>query len=180
MAEFAELMKQERRMCGSISCDNCILPRGSDEMCIWEDAPARLTDEVIAEIEAKTMKWAAENPEVRYPTWREWQQDHFPDAANIMHPCAFMRISDVHCCDFSTPNRCRNCANQPIPAEIAEKLGVKPIPIKPQQSIVDEYEHTKNRAYNLNHYLNWLNDVVPEVFEKALRDFSGMPGYTRE
>ena len=32
MAEFAELMKQARRMCGSISCDNCILPRGSDEM----------------------------------------------------------------------------------------------------------------------------------------------------
>ena len=61
MAEFAELMKQARRMCGSISCDNCILPRSSDEMCIWEDAPARLTDEVIAEIEAKTLKWAAEN-----------------------------------------------------------------------------------------------------------------------
>lgn len=53
MAEFVEVMKQARRMCGSISCDNCILPRGSDEMCIWEDAPSMFTDEVIAEIEAK-------------------------------------------------------------------------------------------------------------------------------
>ena len=181
MAEFMEVMRTARRMC--IEMDECeVYPLydGFNECCLLSDGPLCHMDSDFARYEADIMKWAAENPEVRYPTWREWQQDHFPDAANIMHPCAFMRISDVHCCDFSTPNRCRNCANQPIPAEIAEKLGVKPIPIKPQQSIVDEYEHTKNRAYNLNHYLNWLNDVVPEVFEKALRDFSGMPGYTRE
>lgn len=71
MAEFSEVMKHARRMCESISCDNCMLPRTSDEMCTWEDAPSMFTDEVIAEIEAKTLKWAAENPEVRYPTWLE-------------------------------------------------------------------------------------------------------------
>lgn len=126
MAKFFEVMKQARRMCGSISCDNCILPRGSDEMCIWEDAPARLTDEVIAEIEAKTLKWAAENPEVRYPTWREWQQANFPNNSSPIHPCEFMRRSDMYCFNFLGLGGCGACANQPIPADIAEKLGIKP------------------------------------------------------
>lgn len=123
MAEFSEVMKQARRMCGSISCDNCILPRGSDEMCIWEDAPARLTDEVIAEIESKTLQWAAENPEVRYPTWCEWQQDHFRDAESMVRPCAYISYTDAHCRDYEG---CGACANQPIPANVAKKLGIKP------------------------------------------------------
>lgn len=123
MAEFVEVMKQARRMCGSISCDNCILPRGSDEMCIWEDAPAMFTDEVIAEIEAKTLKWAAENPEVRYPTWREWQQENFSEANVPMCPCSFIGTANANCVVQSS---CAKCSNQPIPADIAERLGVKP------------------------------------------------------
>lgn len=122
MAEFFDVMKQARRMCGSNSCDNCILPRGSDEMCIWEDAPSMFTDEVIAEIEAKTMKWAAEHPEVHYPTWREWQQDHFRDAESMVRPCMYISYTDAHCRDYEG---CGACANQPIPADIAEKLGIK-------------------------------------------------------
>lgn len=129
MVGFVEVMKQARRMCGSISCDNCILPRGSDEMCIWEDAPARLTDEVIAEIEAKTLQWAAEqleHPESRYPTWREWQQANFPNNSGPIYPCGFMQRSDMYCLNFLGLGGCGACANQPIPAEIAEKLGIKP------------------------------------------------------
>lgn len=126
MAEFVEVMKMAKRMCGSISCDNCILPRGSDEMCIWEDAPSMFTDEVIAEIEAKALKWAAENPEVRYPTWREWQQANFPNNSSPIHPCAFIRRSDAHCTDYIGKNSCYDCSNQHIPAEIAERLGIKP------------------------------------------------------
>ena len=87
MAEFFDVMKQVRRMCASISCNNCILPRWSDEMCIWEDAPWGFTDEVIAEIEAKTLKWDAEHPELRYPTWQEWNDLNFPD---YITPCGFM------------------------------------------------------------------------------------------
>ena len=129
MAEFFEVMKQAARMCGSISCDNCILPRGSDEMCVWEDAPARLTDEVIAEIEAKTMKWAAEHPEVRYPTWQEWHSTNFPDFEDYITPCNFMPMQEVEalmgkrCADL----RCCQCIKLPIPADVARKLGIKPI-----------------------------------------------------
>ena len=127
MAEFSEVMKQIRRMCWSISCNNCILPRRSDEMCILEDAPAKITDEEIAEIEAKALKWASEHPEVRYPTWREWQQEHFRDGANMIHPCEFMSKADAHCFDYMGTHGCRDCANQPIPAYIAKKLGIQPI-----------------------------------------------------
>lgn len=123
MAEFVEIMKQAGRICRSVSCDNCIFPRNSyDETCIWEDAP-RLTDEAIAEIEAKTMKWAAENPEVRYPTWREWSDKQFPDADESMKTCAFISKERANCAAQKT---CSDCRNQTIPADIAEKLGIKP------------------------------------------------------
>ena len=129
MAEFFEVMKQTRRMCASVSCNNCILPRHSDEMCILEDAPVKLTDEEIAEIEAKTMKWAAENPEVRYPTWQEWNDLNFPDSDDYNTPCGFMPKKKVEalmgkkCINLS----CSQCIKSPIPADIAEKLGIQPI-----------------------------------------------------
>ena len=122
MAEFVEVMKQAGRICRSVSCDNCIFSRNYDETCIWEDAPARLTDEAIAEIEAKTMKWAAENPEVRYPTWREWSDKQFPDADENMRTCAFISKERANCAAQKT---CSDCRNQTIPADIAEKLGIK-------------------------------------------------------
>lgn len=122
MAEFVEVMKQAGRICRSVSCDNCIFSRNYDETCIWEDAPAMLTDEAIAEIEAKTMKWAAENPEVRYPTWREWSDKQFPDADENMRTCAFISKERANCAAQKT---CSDCRNQTIPADIAEKLGIK-------------------------------------------------------
>ena len=128
MAEFFEVIKQIRRMFWSASCNNCILPRRSDEMCILEDAPAKLTDEEIADIEAKTMKWAAEHPEVRYPTWQEWYSTNFPYFEDYITPCNFMPMQEVEalmgkrCADL----RCCQCIKLPITADIAKKLGIKP------------------------------------------------------
>lgn len=72
-------------------------------------------------------KWAAENPEVRYPTWREWQQANFPNNSSPIHPCEFMRRSDMYCFNFLGLGGCGACANQPIPANVAKKLGIQPI-----------------------------------------------------
>jgi hypothetical protein len=61
-------------------------------------------------------------PELVYPTWEEWQKEKFPDASSSMHPCCFgpcERFDDGS-------NDCGNCMERPIPADIAEKLGVKP------------------------------------------------------
>lgn len=70
--------------------------------------------------------WAAEHPEPRYPTWREWQISTFKGATCRVQPCAFVSSDDLECGD------CSNCRDRPIPADIAEKLGIKPItPEKP-------------------------------------------------
>ena len=126
MVGFVEVMRTARRMCRSNSCDNCILHRCSDEMCIWENIPARITDEVIAEMEAKILQWAAEHPnpsEPKHPTWREWQQANFPNKSSTIRTCEYISYTDAHCSDYKD---CGDCANQPIPADIAEKLGIKP------------------------------------------------------
>lgn len=67
--------------------------------------------------------WAAEHPAPRYPTWTEWQQKMFPDASEVMVPCSFASVDKFGCDGFL----CEECREQPIPADIAEKLGIKPI-----------------------------------------------------
>lgn len=124
MAEFFEVMKQARRMCHSISCDICTLPEVYEGMCVWNSKPLEFTDEIIAKIESKTLQWAAEHPEPKYPTWREWQRDHFRDAERTMRPCMYISFTDAHCGDYKD---CADCANQPISADIARKLGIQPI-----------------------------------------------------
>ena len=68
--------------------------------------------------------WAAEHPAPRYPTWWEWQHSMFPNAGDNMHPCSFLSHAECKCNGWSTCDECRGC---PIPADIAEKLGIKPI-----------------------------------------------------
>ena len=58
-----------------------------------------------------------------YPTWREWQQANFPNKSGTIRPCEYISYTDAHCDDYKY---CGDCANQPIPADIAEKLGIKP------------------------------------------------------
>ena len=67
--------------------------------------------------------WAAEHPAPRYPTWTEWQQKMFPDASEKMEPCSFASVDKCGCAGLL----CEECREQPIPADIAEKLGIKPI-----------------------------------------------------
>ena len=67
--------------------------------------------------------WAKEHPEPRYPTWAEWQHSMFPDASVKMMPCSFTSNDKLGCRGLI----CLECRKQPIPADIAEKLGIKPI-----------------------------------------------------
>ena len=119
MAEFVDVMKTARRMCKSIDdCADCPLT----DLCYF-DKYLKEYDGSLIQQEAVIMKWDAENPEVRYPTWREWQWEHFPDAANMIYPCEYISWADAHCC---SKKDCSDCRCQPIPADIAEKLGIKP------------------------------------------------------
>lgn len=127
MAEFVEVMRTARRMCNEMDeCEVCPLYDGFSECCLLSDGSLCHMDSDFARYEADIMKWGAENPEVRYPTWREWQQENFPDANGPMCPCAFMRMVDAHCVDYNGRNSCMDCAKQQIPANVAKKLGIKP------------------------------------------------------
>lgn len=55
--------------------------------------------------------WAAEHPVPRYPTWNEWHRSMFPSAT-------------AQECYNRT---CITCIDRQIPADIAAKLGIRPM-----------------------------------------------------
>ena len=113
MAEFQEVMRQRKRMCDSNKrCSECALDRIGIR-CNYYPV------DKLEQIERIIMEWAAEHPEPRYPTWNEWYQECLPDAPFKCRR-AFMNIScGIRYCD--------ECLSEPIPADIAKKLGIQPI-----------------------------------------------------
>lgn len=124
MADFVQTMKDWRRMCqhmekivGDRSCDIC--PLGGCN-AIYEDDGN--TD--YAEIGEKVATWAAEHPEPQYPTWAEW----------LLKVGAARRVPigepwPVELSDGSMLEPCYEIVvkeNEPIPADIAQKLGIEP------------------------------------------------------
>lgn len=69
-------------------------------------------------------KWLKEHREPVYPSWEEWQSEEFPDASTNILPCWYLPKDPTMC---NTVGGCERCRSHPIPAEIAEKLGIKPI-----------------------------------------------------
>lgn len=121
MAEFAEVIKQAQRMCNEMSCEDCPL-EDVLEACPIGDTSFNAG---LASMEKLVMDWAAQNPEPKYPTWFCWQNDVFRNHGLEICPksfgvdCPYNNVPTGHECDI--------CRNRPIPAYIAEKLGVKPI-----------------------------------------------------
>ena len=68
-----------------------------------------------AHVESVVTKWAAEHPEPVYPTWLEWLQSlgygiaYYDESVN---PPGWVFSFEV--------------AERPIPADIAQKLGIEP------------------------------------------------------
>lgn len=123
MAEFQKVMKQAKRMCEA-SGDTCLsCPADGGGTCVFIKSPWSLTEEKIADAERIVMDWAEKHPEPRYPTWKEWQEANFPNANVKVSPCAFSDSKSFRCMN----HECDACRDFPIPADIAEKLGVKPI-----------------------------------------------------
>ena len=122
MAQFSEVMKQAKRMCESFSdghCSDCPIGNANALEC-----GITVTSEMdCKEVERRVMQWAAEHPEPVYPTWREWQNSVFPDAEIDITPCTFGSRDRLNCFLEKT---CSTCKEQQIPADIAEKLGIKP------------------------------------------------------
>lgn len=125
MAEFVDVMKMARRMCKSIDdCGDCPI----FTLCYFDKYLKEYNGDLVQQ-EAAIIKWDAENPELRYPTWREWHSMNFPDAEDYITPCGFIPRQKVEalmgnkCIDLD----CSQCIKLPIPADIAKKLGIQPI-----------------------------------------------------
>lgn len=124
MAEFCEVMRQAARMCAQHgnSCEGCPVYDDGIE-CPLEGPPESWKLHRFAEYERMVMDWAEKHPEPRYPTWVEWWKANFPNALHSICPHYFMREKPLGTCAAS----CAKCISTPIPADIAEKLGIKPM-----------------------------------------------------
>lgn len=110
MAEFQEVMKQWRRMCrANERCSSC--PLNNADCCISD--PYLRTDVEIETLEELITNWAEEHPEQIYPTWLEWLECN-----DIFHR------TEVYPHVYSTTVGKK--AFDHIPADTAEKLGIKP------------------------------------------------------
>ena len=119
MAEFSEVMRHVKRMCeAQEDCDECPVCNALDCVCVIAD----LIELDLEKMENIVMQWSAENPEPKYPTWQEWHESEFPKSARPICPLNFMG-SEV-CNEWQD---CSDCRERRIPANIAKKLGVKPI-----------------------------------------------------
>lgn len=121
MAQFSEVMRHARRMCESFRdghCSECPIGNANALEC-----GIKVTSGMdCEEVERRVMQWAAKHPEPVYPTWAEWQDSTFPDAHTPIRPCEFGSKRRFKC-DGKT---CYECKLEPIPADIAERLGIKP------------------------------------------------------
>lgn len=118
MAEFIEVMRQARRLCDAQrNCSRCPLRSEEGTYCGGIDT---LRDRDDATTEKTVLAWAAAHPEAVYPSWAEYQDEMFPDHTRKICPMMF----GVEC--LSCNAVCEDCRNKPMPAEIAEKLGVRP------------------------------------------------------
>ena len=119
MAEFQEVMKQWGRLCKherenseAHDCEHCILGENRADVC--GPYPTDYA-EVADDIEEIVMQWAAEHPVV-YPTWLEWLKEQGIYTGRVVI------TKDEIDVDVQMTGKIYN----PIPADIAQKLGIEP------------------------------------------------------
>lgn len=118
---FIEVIKQLERMCDTYDCNKCPLNHYNNSEKEYCNAFIRKHSEEAMQV---ILKWSEENPEKRYPTWREWQKDTFTTADYDIFPCSFLSKNELQCDGNCFHNKCLDTT---IPYDIAEKLNIKPI-----------------------------------------------------
>lgn len=123
MAQFVEVMKQARRICLEHpgDCDGCPLHDDDGLVCRFSLGEKYLFYDTAERI---VLKWAKEHPEPVYPSWYQFQETMFPGHTRWICPMAF----GIECPSKSKTDAhtCKVCRDNPIPVEIAEKLGISP------------------------------------------------------
>lgn len=122
MAEFTEVMRQAKRICtvhGGICSYRCC-PLANGKKCRLN---VNLDGEDYNELERIIMDWATKHPEPVYPSWEEGWRQLFPNGIDTPCPSEYDAKYGHDCVKLS----CLNCKRRSMPAEVAEKLGIKPI-----------------------------------------------------
>ena len=125
MAEFVDIIKIKKRVCNGtchrcpISSYNNVRRVGCEEFILKHPEEA---EEIL-------LKWANDHPEPTYPTWEQAWNQLYPEAARAT-PCPRCLFSTEMWpwCDLDSG--CSKCMDRVISQEIAEKLGIKPLPSK--------------------------------------------------
>lgn len=116
MAEYAEVIKQFKRMCWFYSRDktqkSCPMCTSYPNCNIGQCR--KIAFERPREFAGKVMLWAAEHPEPVYPTWAEWLE-----SMHVVNPIVSPDASSQYLLKAWY-------YDSPIPADIAQKLGLKP------------------------------------------------------
>lgn len=131
MAEFAQIMKDWRRMCKTYStddedcCEGCPVVDFHEHGCSAIYEMEDVTD--WRRYAEAIMSWAAEHPVV-YPTWGEWFVEHgdLVDGWQNATNAAWMA------------NTALGVFMKPIPADIAQKLGIEPKPEPSRKRLKDQ------------------------------------------
>lgn len=124
MAEFQEVMRQAKRMCKAHDeCNDCTLKEMADAAGLYCPIHTMCNLDFV-KFETAVMNWAASHPEPKYPSWREAWKQLFPDRQRTPCPgCCGKKYAPEWC----GQEECGECKNRPIPADIADKLGIKPV-----------------------------------------------------
>lgn len=105
MTDCVQMLKDWKRMCNAMAemggCDDCAIVKNTHGARCG-DVPGEM--QAVESIAREVEKWAAEHPEPVYPTWYEYLSDYYRAAFGDMYVIG----------------------RQPIPTDIAEKLGIEP------------------------------------------------------
>lgn len=121
VAEFIEVVRAKRRMCNAHAkeCSECKL-QGN---CSLLNA-CGYSDDDVKKLENEVMLWAAEHPEPVYPTWVEWLSKQ---GFVKLNEGQFVRQAEnEYIYECKTVAILTDKAAAPIPADIAQKLGIEP------------------------------------------------------
>ena len=123
MASFVSTMHDWRRMCSAIQSENQKSSSGSwcrncpiEQFCVIDTEIKNSTDNVFRIIDEMVQTWADKNKEPVYPTWGEFFVKHGGLAErweNATNPAW-------------EANMAIGMFRAPIPASIAQKLGIEP------------------------------------------------------
>lgn len=109
---FFEVVQAKRRMCETYNaeaCDDCPLANGDCGILNLKCT----SDSDVKRFENTVMAWASEHPEPVYPSWKHYLIDVGVIPNDAVPPDYVSELIAA-------------CVEKPIPADIAQKLGLEP------------------------------------------------------